>query len=127
MVLLFSQTVIIIGVVVVVVGVVLTVAIPLSICACIAVVVASTGRNRRRTAYHAVPTSPPDQPTVAVSTSVNSYEPVNEPFYPTGTHTADTKPPFYTCTPGDPTSSPAYLSSDETPAVNPLPTTSNVL
>ena len=104
---------------------VLTVAVPLSICACIAVVVASTGRNRRRTAYHAVPTSPPDQPTVAVSTSVNSYEPVNEPFYPTGTHTPNTKPPFYT--PGDPTSSPAYLSSDETPAVNPLPMTSNVL
>ena len=90
-----------------------------------AVHVASTRRNRRQTACHAVPTSPPDQPTIAMSTSVNSYQPVNQSFYPTGTDTVSTNPPPYT--PGDPTSSPAHPSGDETPAVNPLPTTSNVV
>ena len=123
---LFSQTVIIVGVIVTVIFLILPVAIPLSICACIVVAVNSTRRNRRQTAYHAVPTSPPDQPTVAVvSTLVNSYQPVNQSFYLTGTHTPSTNPPPYT--PGDPTFSPAHPSGDETPAVNPLPTTSNVV
>ena len=89
--------------------------------------VTSTRRNRRRTAYRVVPTSPPPAPpTIAVSASMDSYQPVNQPFYPIGMHTLGNKPPPYS--PRDPTSGPVHPSGGETPAaVDPLPMTSNVM